>query len=156
MIFMKENLIKDIAVNRKARFEYHILETYEAGLMLKGTEVKSAREGLVTLKDSFGMIDNGEVFMYNMHISPYSHGNIFNTDPTRKRKLLLHKSEIDRLRGKISQGGLALIPLKVYLKGNLIKTELALAKSKKLYDKREAIKKRETARAINISLKGEG
>ena len=152
---MKENIIKDIAVNRKARFEYHILETYEAGVMLKGTEVKSAREGMVTLKDSFGMIDNGEAFLYNMHISPYSHGNIFNTDPTRKRKLLLHKSEIDRLRGKISQGGLALIPLKVYLKGNIIKAEIGLAKSKKLYDKRETIKKREVERDIKTSLKGE-
>ena len=155
MNYMKETIIKDIAVNRKARFEYHIIETYEAGLMLKGTEVKSARLGMVTLKDSFGMIDNGEVFLYNMHISPYSHGNIFNADPTRKRKLLLHKSEIDRLRGKISQGGLALIPLKVYLKGNIIKTELGLAKSKKLYDKRETIKKREVERDIKISLKGE-
>ncbi len=152
---MKENIIKDIAVNRKARFEYHILETYEAGLMLKGTEVKSAREGLITLKDSFGMIDNGEVFLYNMHISPYSHGNIFNVDPTRKRKLLLHKSEIDRLRGKISQGGLALIPLKVYLKGNIVKTELGLAKSKKLFDKRETIKRREVDRTIETTLKGE-
>lgn len=155
MNYMKENIIKDIAVNRKARFEYHILETYEAGVMLKGTEVKSAREGMVTLKDSFGMIDNGEAFLYNMHISPYSHGNIFNTDPTRKRKLLLHKSEIDRLRGKISQGGLALIPLKVYLKGNIIKAEIGLAKSKKLYDKRETIKKREVERDIKTSLKGE-
>ncbi|MFH1074576.1 MAG: SsrA-binding protein SmpB [Candidatus Firestonebacteria bacterium] len=150
---MTEILIKDIAVNRKARFDYHVLEAYETGIALRGTEVKSAREGLVALKDSFGKVDNGEVFLYNMHISPYSYGSYSNTDPARKRKLLLHKNEIERLTGKLSAGGLVLVPLKVYLKGNLIKVELALAKSKKLFDKREAIKKREVERDIKNTLK---
>ncbi len=152
---MIEILVKDIAVNRKARFDFHILDVYETGIALKGTDVKSAREGLVTLKDSFGKVDNGEVFLYNMHISPYSHGSYANADPTRKRKLLLHKNEIERLTGKLSIGGLVLVPLKVYLKGNLIKVELALAKSKKNFDKREAIKKREVERDLKSTLKGQ-
>ena len=149
---MTEIIIKDIAVNRKARFDFHILEAYETGITLKGTEVKSVREGLVTLKDSFGKVDNGEVFLYNMHISPYSHGSYSNVEPTRKRKLLLHKNEILRLTGKLSVGGLVLVPLKVYLKGNLVKVEIALAKSKKLFDKRDAIKKREVERNIKRTL----
>ncbi|OGF48398.1 MAG: SsrA-binding protein [Candidatus Firestonebacteria bacterium RIFOXYA2_FULL_40_8] len=149
---MIEIIIKDIAINRKARFDYHILEAYETGIALKGTEVKSAREGQVTLKDSFGKVDNGEVFLYNMHISPYSHGSFANVDPTRKRKLLLHKNEIERLTGKLSVGGLVLVPLKIYLKGNLVKVEIALAKSKKNFDKRDAIKKREVERDIKRTL----
>jgi len=150
---MNEILIKDIAVNRKARFDFHILEAYETGIALKGTEVKSAREGQVTLKDSFAKVDNGEVFLYNMHISPYSLGSYANVEPTRKRKLLLHKNEINRLTGKLSTGGLVLVPLKIYLKGNLVKVELALAKSKKMFDKRETIKKREVERDIKSTLK---
>lgn len=150
---MNDKLIKDIAVNRKARFDYHILEAYEAGLALKGTEVKSVKDGQIVIKDSFGKIDNGEVFLYNTHIAPYSQGSYANVDPIRKRKLLLHKREIERLNGKLSIGGLVLVPLKVYMKGNIIKIEIALAKRKKLFDKREDVKKRDIEKDIEITLK---
>lgn len=137
----KQNDIKVIATNRKAYHDYFIEETIEAGIELKGTEVKSVRLGHVNLKDSFARVENGEVFLYNMHISPYEKGNIFNVDPMRDRKLLLHKHEINRLAGYVQQKGYTLIPLKIYIKRGKIKVELAVAKGKKLYDKREAIAK---------------
>lgn len=145
--------IKIIAVNRKASFDYFLFEKFEAGIMLKGTEVKSIKEGKVNLKDSFARIDKGELFLYNMHVSPYSHGNISNVDPLRKRKLLLHKTEINRLVGKTSQGNLTLAPLRLYLKGNKVKIEISVAKGKKSYDKRDTIKKREVDRQIRSELK---
>jgi len=145
--------IKVIAENRKAFFNYFILEKYEAGIVLVGTEVKSIREHKVSLKDSFARVDNGELFLYNMHISPYSYGNIYNVSPVRKRKLLLHKAEINRLLGKLTQKNLTLVPLKIYLKNNKVKIELGLAKGKKYFDKRESIKKREVEKEIRTILK---
>ncbi|HPD18156.1 MAG: SsrA-binding protein SmpB [Candidatus Goldbacteria bacterium] len=132
--------------NRKAFHDYFILEKFEAGIALKGTEVKSIREGRANIQDSFARIMKEEVFLFNMHISPYSHGNIYNPDPLRDRKLLLHKKEIHRLMGLLTQKGLALIPLSVYFKNGRVKVELALAKGKKQYDRREEIKKRDLQR----------
>lgn len=126
----KKDDIKVIATNRKAYHDYFIEETIEAGIELKGTEVKSVRLGHVNLKDSFARVENGEVFLYNMHISPYEKGNIFNVDPMRDRKLLLHKHEINRLAGYVQQKGYTLIPLKIYIKRGKIKVELAVAKGK--------------------------
>jgi SsrA-binding protein len=137
---------KIIATNRKATHDYFILEKYEAGIVLKGTEVKSIRQGKVNLRDSFARIIKGEIFLMNMHISPYTHGNVFNHDPLRDRKLLMHKKEIARLAGKVAQKGLALVPLSLYFKDGRVKVELALVKGKKLYDKREDIKKRDLQR----------
>lgn len=145
--------IKTIVTNRKARHEYHILETYEAGLKLQGTEVKSIRAGRVNFKDSFAIIENGEVWLYNMHISPYEYGNRFNHEADRKRKLLMHKSEIRKLIGKIKEQGLTLVPLKLYFNRQWVKVELALAKGKKLYDKRQDIAKRTDQRQIERALK---
>ncbi len=145
--------IKVIATNRKAYHDYFIEETIEAGIELKGTEVKSVRLGHVNLKDSFARVENGEVFLYNMHISPYEKGNIFNVDPMRDRKLLLHKSEINRLAGYVQQKGYTLIPLKIYIKRGKIKVELAVAKGKKLFDKREAIAKRDAELEIRKKMK---
>src|SRR3990167_2249404 len=125
-----------VVTNRKAYHDYFIEETFEAGLVLRGTEVKSLREGRVNLKDSFARVEREELFLYNCHISPYSHGNISNHDPTRTRKLLLRKGEIEKLIGKTQQKGMTLIPLKIYFKRGWAKVELALAKGKKLYDKR--------------------
>ncbi len=134
-------------VNRKARHDYEIIETYEAGIELKGTEVKSIRTGSANLKDSYAEIDHGEVFVNNFHISPYKFASSFvNHDPYRRKKLLLHKSQIRKLIGKIQEKGLTLIPLKVYSKNGRIKMEVALAKGKKLYDKRRDIKKRDLQR----------
>ena len=130
--------MKVITENRKARHDYTIEESFEAGIELKGTEVKSMRAGRANLKDSFAVIENGELYLYGMHISPYEHGNIFNVEPMRPRKLLMHKKEIMRLLGKTKEQGLTLVPLKAYFKKDKIKIELALAKGKKLYDKREA------------------
>ncbi|ABP66708.1 SsrA-binding protein [Caldicellulosiruptor saccharolyticus DSM 8903] len=149
----KQDDIKVIATNRKAYHDYFIEETIEAGIELKGTEVKSVRLGHVNLKDSFARVENGEVFLYNMHISPYEKGNIFNVDPMRDRKLLLHKSEINRLAGYVQQKGYTLIPLKIYLKRGKIKVELAVAKGKKLFDKREAIAKRDAELEIRKKMK---
>lgn len=149
----KQDEIKVIATNRKAYHDYFIEETIEAGIELKGTEVKSVRLGHVNLKDSFARVENGEVFLYNMHISPYEKGNIFNVDPMRDRKLLLHKHEINRLAGYVQQKGYTLIPLKIYLKRGKIKVELAVAKGKKLYDKREAIAKRDAELEIRKKMK---
>ena len=149
----KQDDIKVIATNRKAYHDYFIEETIEAGIELKGTEVKSVRLGHVNLKDSFARVENGEVFLYNMHISPYEKGNIFNVDPMRDRKLLLHKHEINRLAGYVQQKGYTLIPLKIYIKRGKIKVELAVAKGKKLYDKREAIAKRDAELEIRKKMK---
>ncbi len=138
--------LKILAQNKKARHEYFILETIECGIELFGTEVKSVRQGKVNLTDAYASIDNSEVFIKGMNISPFEQGNIFNKDPLRVRKLLLHKKEIRKLIGQIQQEGLTLIPLSVYLKGSLVKVSLAVAKGKKLYDKRADIAKRDAKR----------
>ena len=137
---------KLIANNKKAYHDYFIEETYEAGISLAGTEVKSMRMGKCSIKESFLKVDKGQVYIYGMHVSPYEKGNIFNKDPLRVRKLLLHKTEINRLNGKIAEKGYTLVPLEVYLKGSLVKVEIALAKGKKLYDKREDIAKKDQRR----------
>lgn len=147
--------MKIAATNKKAYHDYHIEESHEAGMMLKGTEVKSLREGRANLKDSFARVENEEIFLYNCHISPYSHGNIANHDPLRTRKLLMHKGEIQRLMGKMMQKGYTLLPLKIYFKDGKAKVELALAKGKKQYDKREDIKKRDAAREMEKAFKEE-
>lgn len=138
-----------LATNRKARRDYHIFDTVEAGIVLLGPEIKSLRAHRASLDDSFARIDEGEAFLYNMHVSPYEQGGCYNPgDPTRVRKLLLHRSQIERLIGRLSQRGLALIPLRLYLKHGLAKVELALGKGKKLYEKRETIRTRETEREM--------
>lgn len=138
--------IKLIANNKKAYHDYFILDKYEAGLELAGTEVKSLRMGKCSLKESFIRIEKGEVFVYNMHISPYEKGNIFNRDPLRVRKLLLHKAEINKMLGKTVEKGFTVVPLQVYFKKGKVKMEIALAQGKKLYDKREAIAKKDQRR----------
>ncbi|MBR6755884.1 MAG: SsrA-binding protein SmpB [Peptococcaceae bacterium] len=145
--------MKVVTENRKARHDYTIEETFEAGIELRGTEVKSMRAGRANLKDSFAIIENGELFLYGMHISPYEQGNIFNVEPLRTRKLLMHKREIHRLLGKTKEQGLTLVPLKAYFKGDKIKIELALAKGKKLYDKREAAAEKSAKREIDRAMK---
>lgn len=145
--------IKVVAQNRKARHDYFIEETYEAGIVLKGTEVKSVRQGRVNLRDAYAAIRDGEVYVENMHISPYEKGNIYNVDPTRSRKLLLNRNEINRLIGYTQQRGLTLIPLKLYLKRGLVKMELGVARGKKLYDKRADIAKRDAKREIERSFR---
>jgi len=145
--------IREVAQNKKARHDYFIEQTFEAGIVLSGTEVKSIRQGMVNLKDSYATIENGEVFINGMHISPYEKGNIFNKDPMRDRKLLLHKSEIRRLIGYTQQKGLTLVPLKVYFRGSLVKVELAVARGKKLYDKRDDIAERDAKREIDRKMK---
>jgi SsrA-binding protein len=144
---------KVVATNREAYHNYHILETFECGLALTGTEVKSIREGRCNLKDSYGLIRQGEAWLLNAHISPYSHGNRENHDPTRTRKLLLHKSEIDKLAGKAQEKGLTLVPTRMYFKNGRIKIELAIAKGKKLYDKRETERRREADREARVAMK---
>ncbi len=136
---------KLIANNKKAYFDYFIEDTYEAGLVLHGTEVKSLRMGHCSIKEAFIRPDHGEMFIYQMHISPYEKGNIFNKDPLRTRKLLLHKNEINKILGQAAQKGYTIVPLKVYLKGSLVKIEIGLARGKKLYDKRADIAKKESA-----------
>lgn len=139
--------MKSICTNRKAYHDYHIEETFEAGIALTGTEVKSLREGKANLKESYARIKDGELFLVNAHISPYSCGNIYNHEPKRTRKLLMHKREIDRLLGKVKERGFTLVPLSMYFnKRNKAKMELALAKGKTLYDKRESIKKKDEKR----------
>ena len=144
---------KDVAVNRAAYHNYEIVENFEAGIVLTGTEIKSAREGRVNLKDAYGVVKSGEVWLLNCHISPYSHGNYANHDPLRTRKLLLHGSEIKRLIGRTTEKGLTLIPLKVYLKHGRLKCELALAKGRKIHDKRDVSRQktidRETRKALS-------
>lgn len=146
--------IKTIANNKKARHEYFIEDTYEAGIELSGTEVKSIRKGSVNLKDSYAVVDKGEVFVHNMHISPYEQGNIFNKDPMRTRRLLLHKYEINKLIGYVQQKGYTLIPLSIYLKGSLVKVQLAVAKGKELHDKRHAIAERDAKREMERQFRG--
>lgn len=144
---------KTIAENRKVRHEYFILESFEAGIELVGTEVKSIRRGGVNLKDSWCTIDNGELFVNGMHISPYDHGNIFNKDPMRVRKLLLHKKQIMQLFGKVKQDGLTLIPVSLYFKGSLVKVQVGLCKGKKLHDKRDDLAARAAKRDIERAVK---
>ena len=149
----KEPVQRELASNRRARHDYHILETLEAGLQLSGTEVKAARNGKVQLKDSFVEMRGGQAWLVGAHISPYSHGNRENHPPERDRRLLLKKRQIDRLFGRTQLKGQTVIPLSVYLKGNWIKVEIALAQGKKLYDKREAIKERELDREAASAVK---
>ena len=137
---------KLIANNKKAYHDYFIEDTYEVGIALVGTEVKSLRMGKCSLKESFVQVDKGEVIIYNMHISPYEKGNIFNKDPMRPRKLLMHRYEINKLIGKRDQKGYTIVPLQIYFKGSLVKLEIALAKGKKLYDKRDSIAKKDLRR----------
>lgn len=144
---------KTVATNRKARFNYEIIETYEVGIELKGTEVKSIRAGKVNLGEGYASVDNGEVFLKQVHISPYEHGNIFNVDPLRVRKLLLHKHEIRKLIGETTQKGYSLIPLSMYLKRGKVKVQLALAKGKKNYDKRESLAKKDAQRRMEREIK---
>ena len=145
--------IKIVAENRKARHDYHIHETYEAGIALTGTEVKSLRAGKANLKDSYAHVENGEMMISQMHISPYEQGNIFNHDPMRKRKLLMHKKEIMRLFGQVGQKGYALVPLSVYFKGKWAKMEIGLCRGKKLYDKRDADAERSAKREMERAFK---
>ena len=145
--------IKVLAENRKARHDYFIEDTLECGIALQGTEVKSIRGGQMNLKDSYVQVKNGELFVVGMHISPYDKGNIFNHDPFRTRKLLAHKQEINRLNKVIQQDGMSLVPLKVYLKDGKVKVELAVAKGKKLYDKRAAAAERDAGREMDRRMK---
>jgi SsrA-binding protein len=140
--------------NKKAYHDYEILEKYEAGIALKGTEVKSLREGRANLRDAFVRIENGEAFLFNAYIAPYSHGNLFNHEPTRRRKLLLHKSEIKRLVGRTQEKGLTIVPLRMYFNNRgKVKVEIALVKGRKKYDKREVIKRRELEREAQKAMK---
>lgn len=142
-----------IAQNRKARHDYTIEDTMEAGVVLQGTEIKSIRNGRINLKDGFARVRNGEVYLYNVHISPYEQGNIFNHDPLRTRKLLLHKKQIVKLIGETKNTGVTLIPLKVYIKNGYAKVLIGLARGKKQYDKREAIRKKDVERQIDRTIK---
>ena len=145
--------IKIIAQNKKARHEYFILEEYECGIELFGTEVKSIRQGKINLTDAYATVSNGEVWLKGVNISPFEKGNIFNRDPLRNRKLLMHKREILKLYQALKEQGLSLVPLKVYLKGSLVKVQIALVRGKKLYDKREDIAKRDAKRNIDRAVK---
>ena len=149
----KKQFDKPLAQNKKARHDYNILSTVEAGIVLTGPEIKSVRASRITLKDGFAQIRNGEAWLMNVHISPYDHGNIFNHDPLRNRKLLLHKKEIQRLVGETSNKGITLVPLKVYIKNGFAKVLLGVAKGKHDYDKRETIKRRDQEREIRRTLK---
>lgn len=145
--------MKIVSQNRKAFHDYSIEETFEAGIQLLGTEVKSLRDGKANLKDSYVLVKNAELFLLNCHISPYSHGNIMNHEPLRTRKLLMHRKEIERMMGKMQQKGYALVPLKIYFKGPFAKVEIGFAKGKRTYEKREAIKEREAKRDIERVMK---
>ena len=142
-----------LADNRKAHHDYHILHTYEAGIVLLGTEVKSIREGHVNLRDSFARVEGSEVFIYNVHVSPYSHRGYADHEPTRRRKLLLHKGEIRKLIGKTVERGMTLVPVRMYLKNGRVKVVVGVAKGKKLYDKRETIRRREAERETRRAIK---
>ena len=144
---------KNIAENRKAFHDFHILETFEAGVALLGTEVKAIREGRVNLRDSYGRVEGGEVFVMNIHISPYSHRGYSDHEPLRRRKLLLHKQEIRKLVGKTTERGMTLVPLRLYFRNGLVKMAIGLAKGKKEYDRRETIKRRETDRETSAAVK---
>lgn len=150
---MKESNVKVVAKNRKARFNYEILETYEAGIELKGTEVKSVRASKVNLTEGFISIDNGEAFLKQVHISPYEQGNIFNVDPVRVRKLLLHKREIKKLIGETAQKGFTLVPLSMYLKNGRVKLSVGLARGKNTHDKRQDMAKKDAQRSIERAMK---
>ena len=150
---MGKESVKLIANNKKAYHDYFIEDNYEAGISLAGTEVKSLRMGKCSVKEAFIHIENGELIVYGMHISPYEKGNIFNKDPLRPRKLLLHKYEINKLTGKIAEKGYTLVPLSVYFKGSLVKVEIGLAKGKKLYDKRQDIAKKDIKREAEREFK---
>ena len=145
--------IKIVTDNRRARHDYHVLEKFEAGIELKGTEVKSLRNGQMTLKDSYGDVVNGELYLVGAHINPYEQGNIFNHEPERRRRLLMHKREITRLASQIAEKGLTLVPLKVYFKHGRAKVELGLCKGKQAHDKRDTIRKREVAREMEQAMK---
>jgi len=149
----REQAQKTIADNRKAFHDYHVLDTWEAGLVLLGTEVKAIREGSINLRDSFARIDNGEVWLMNVHISPYSHTGYARHDERRQRKLLLHKHEIQKLTGRVVEKGLTLVPLRLYLKKGHVKVALALVKGKQVHDKRETIRKREVERETRAAIK---
>ena len=149
----KQTGIRQAATNRKAFHNYFVLERYEAGIALTGTEVKSVRAGALNLKDAYCIVKGGELLVQGMHISPYEKGNIFNHDPVRKRRLLMHKKEIRKLDAKVAQEGFALVPLSVYFKGSLVKVEVGLCKGKKLYDKRDADAKRQADREMGRMLK---
>ena len=150
---MGKNSIKLIANNKKAYFDYFIDDKFECGISLAGTEVKSLRMGKCSVKEAFVKIDKGEVFVYGMHVSPYEKGNIFNKDPLRERKLLMHRYEINKLKGKIQEKGYTLVPLQVYFKGSLVKVEIGLARGKKLYDKRADIAKKDQRRELEKEFK---
>jgi SsrA-binding protein len=150
---MGKDSVKLIANNKKAYHDYFIEENYEAGIALHGTEVKSIRMGKCSIKEAFIRIENGEVIAYGLHISPYEKGNIFNRDPLRPKKLLMHRHEINKLTGKIAEKGYTLVPLKVYIKGSLIKVEIGLARGKKLYDKRQDIAKKDQRREVEREFK---
>lgn len=145
--------VKTITTNKKAFHEYFVIESFECGIVLSGTEIKSIRQGGVNLKDAWCSIDDGEIIIKQMHISPYEHGNIFNKPPARNRKLLMHKREIMRLFGTVKQEGLALVPLSLYFKGSLVKVQLGLCKGKKLHDKRDVAAKRDAQRTIDRAMK---
>ena len=149
----KQKGVKEITANRKAFHEYFVLERFEAGIELAGTEVKSIRGGNVNLKDAFCTIKNGELFIRGMHVSPYEHGNIFNKDPVRPRRLLMHKREILKLNARVMQDGVALIPLSLYFKDSRVKVELGLCKGKKTYDKRETVAKRDAKREMERAMR---
>lgn len=149
----REQAQRTIAENRKARHDYHILDTWEAGVALLGTEVKSIREGRVNLRDSYARIDNGEVWMLNVHISPYSHRGSAAHEELRQRKLLLHRDEIRKMVGKVAEKGLTLVPLELYFKNGRVKVQLALAKGKQAHDKRETIRRREVERETRAAVK---
>jgi len=150
---MAKESVKLVANNKKAYFDYFIEDKYEAGIALHGTEVKSIRMGKCSIKESYIKIEDGEVYIYGMHVSPYEKGNIFNKDPMRSKKLLMHKYEINKLNGKLQQKGLTLVPLQVYLKGGLVKVEVGLARGKKLYDKRESLAKKDMKREAEKEFK---
>ncbi len=147
---------KLLAQNKKARHDYAVLDTMEAGIVLTGTEIKSIRNGRINLKDGFARVRNGEVFLHNVHISPYEQGNLFNHDPVRTRKLLLHKKQIVRLIGETKNTGVTLVPLKVYLKNGFAKVLIGVAKGKKQYDKREDLKRKDIDRQIDRTLRNRG
>jgi SsrA-binding protein len=150
---MKSDAIKTLCLNKKARHSYDIMEVFEAGIMLEGPEVKSLRNGGGSIKDSYAQITGTEVYITNLHIAPYTQASIFNTDPERKRKLLLHRREINRLSSKVKEKGLTLVPLSIYLKGHLVKVEIGLAKGRKEFRKKEVLKERDVKREVAREVK---
>ena len=152
----RESARENIAENRKAMHDYHLLETFEAGIALQGTEVKSIREGRVNLRDSYARVEGGEVFLYNVHVSPYGNRGYVDHEPTRRRKLLLHKQEIRKLIGKTVEKGMTLVPTRMYFKNGRIKVAISLAKGKQLHDKRETVKRREAERETRAAMKTKG